>query len=908
MFWRAAGAITTSPVDAILERASFTLEELLDQDDLIQECKSQNAALLDYLRGAPQVEALVRYLVEEPPEDASATRRYKYPYVASEIFVCEIENIYNVLVKDEKLLAMFFSFLDRPAPLHSLYAGYFSKVCICLLHRRPDETTDYIKAHPSILSALVRHVGTTSLLDVLMRLTGADNPLSRFQNDTSQWLVETELLDQLLDTLHPSGSPEEDETHVDAYVNVSDLLVALSRNPTSPLTQKLLASSSTHKLMDALLSEHTQPPLMVRVLAIVSSLLEPPADEPANTDLVDVISLHLARLVQKLRAPPQAGAQISTLDTTYGKLIPPLGVHRLKLVGFISALVHTGQPAALNALVQTGAIAACIDLFFEYPFHNALHTAVKHMVLWALQNKPPNGPLLQHVLVDTGLLTCIATSDGTLPSSDKWPNMEAKNLRAGFMGHLQVLANKILEAAATCSVIAELLKGQGAWEEFVASKLPARNDLWDPNKWGCGRPPSIEDPCHLDSDSEEELRDSHFGGLSSMGSGMGTSSYNGVYSRYSVFDRDDGENQVDEDEHIPGAHGRADDKEEDTYYANVRLGSLQLGSGGANHAGRVLEDAMTLDDDDGPFGSDRARKYLASGHDDDEEGNKGRGKGAGGAHGSQDGDDDDDEGFGHQVFMGSNAYDTFFARPDHEDLAGSSGTRGTGGDVGMGAADAFGDDDGWTAFKSGTDFMSSSPDESSTGGLHEHAHGASPMQHTPSPPPPQRPFGAPESSWAAVIAAAGSSSADDVGGLPGLLQGGLEDVVKSPEPPRWHQPQLSIPEPGSLTPGNGPGGVGAAVGSASPFATTPGTASSLELGSPSDSWVAFADEDEPGEAMGGATSGRGFGAPQGVAGQPAVEGQRGGAAGAVASEDPSFNDINYWKGNLHVYDDPELMD
>jgi hypothetical protein len=36
-----------SPIDAILERSDFTLQELLAQDDIIQECKALNGALIE---------------------------------------------------------------------------------------------------------------------------------------------------------------------------------------------------------------------------------------------------------------------------------------------------------------------------------------------------------------------------------------------------------------------------------------------------------------------------------------------------------------------------------------------------------------------------------------------------------------------------------------------------------------------------------------------------------------------------------------------------------------------------------------------------------------------------------------------------------------------------------------------
>jgi serine/threonine-protein phosphatase 6 regulatory subunit 3 len=45
-FWRVAGFAQPSPIEQILDKESYTLDELLDEDDLIQECKSLNGRLI----------------------------------------------------------------------------------------------------------------------------------------------------------------------------------------------------------------------------------------------------------------------------------------------------------------------------------------------------------------------------------------------------------------------------------------------------------------------------------------------------------------------------------------------------------------------------------------------------------------------------------------------------------------------------------------------------------------------------------------------------------------------------------------------------------------------------------------------------------------------------------------------
>jgi hypothetical protein len=45
--WRALNWNTVSPVDTLLERTDFTLEELLDENEVIKELKSQNRKLIN---------------------------------------------------------------------------------------------------------------------------------------------------------------------------------------------------------------------------------------------------------------------------------------------------------------------------------------------------------------------------------------------------------------------------------------------------------------------------------------------------------------------------------------------------------------------------------------------------------------------------------------------------------------------------------------------------------------------------------------------------------------------------------------------------------------------------------------------------------------------------------------------
>lgn len=131
-----AGLSTASPVETILDRDNFTMEELLDEDEIIQECKALNSRLINFLSGKAQVEQLVRYIVEEAPEDAEKKRTFKFPFIACEIFTCEVDSILKTLVEDEELMSLLFSFLDPNNSHGNLLAGYFSKLYACCYARQ----------------------------------------------------------------------------------------------------------------------------------------------------------------------------------------------------------------------------------------------------------------------------------------------------------------------------------------------------------------------------------------------------------------------------------------------------------------------------------------------------------------------------------------------------------------------------------------------------------------------------------------------------------------------------------------------------------------------------------------------------------------------------------------------------
>ena len=65
-------------------------------------------------------------------------------------------------------------------------------------------------------------------------------------------------------------------------------------------------------------------------------------------------------------------------------------------------------------------------------------------------------------------------------------------LRAGYMGHVTALANKLSAVAEERPVIAGALGGSAQWAAWRDAVLQPRNEFEDINRWACGRPSTQE--------------------------------------------------------------------------------------------------------------------------------------------------------------------------------------------------------------------------------------------------------------------------------------------------------------------------------------------------------------------------------------------------------------------------------
>ncbi|MFS7915922.1 putative SIT4 phosphatase-associated protein family [Helianthus anomalus] len=574
MFWKLNNlsySSSPSPIESILDKENFTLEELLEEEDIIQECKALNSRLINFLKDKTQVEKLLRYIIEESSEDADSERTFKFPFVSCEIFTCEVDVILKTLVEEEELIDLLFSFLEPTRPHSASLAGYFSKVVTCLMMRKTIPLMNYVQAHQYVFQQLVDLIGITSIMEVLVRLVGADDHIYPNSTDVMQWLADSNLLEMIVDKLSPSNPSE-------VHANAAETLCTITRSAPSPLASKLSSSSFVARIFGHALEDSHSKSGLVHSLSVCISLLDPNRSPPSflfhsfrgqhyyestvqvNQETVGAMLPKLGDLLILLNV----SLDEKVLPTTYGQLKPPLGKHRLKIVEFIAVLLKTGNEIAEQELISSGTIQRVLDLFFEYPYNNALHHHVESIIVSILESK--NNIIIDHLFRECGLLKKILQTDKCpiLSGEIDQPTLAAARRnapRVGNLGHVTRIANKITQLGNNDICIQTHIQESSEWNEWQTTVLQERNIVENVYRWACGRPSALHDR-NRDSD-EDDIHDTDYD-VAALANNLSQA------FRYSIYDNDEGNENLDRDDEV-----YFDDESAEVVISSLGLGDDQ---------------------------------------------------------------------------------------------------------------------------------------------------------------------------------------------------------------------------------------------------------------------------------------------------------------------------------------------
>ncbi|XP_069909204.1 serine/threonine-protein phosphatase 6 regulatory subunit 2 isoform X4 [Oryctolagus cuniculus] len=504
MFWK-FDLNTTSHVDKLLDKEHVTLQELMDEDDLLQECKAQNRKLLDFLCRQQCMEELVGLITQDPPLDMEEKVRFKFPNTACELLTCDVPQISDRLGEDESLLRLLCNFLDREPPLNPLLASFFSKTIGNLIVRKTEQVIAFLKKKDKFISLVLKHIGTSALMDLLLRLVSCVEPAG-LRQEVLNWLNEEKIIQRLVELIHPS---QDEDRQSNASQTLCDI-IRLGRDQGSQLQEAtepdpLLTALESQDCVEQLLKnmfdgDHTES-CLVSGTQVLLTLLE---TRRAGTECaVDSFSQGLERSFtvsssvlhgleprlkdfhQLLLRPPKKKAIL----TTIGVLEEPLGNARLHGARLMAALLHTNTPSINQELCRLNTMDLLLDLFFKYTWNNFLHFQVELCVAAILSHaaagaggpeskeepprrdgnavRDPETPQPATSLPENTMVTHLFQKCCLVQRIlEAWEandhTQAAGGMRRGNMGHLTRIANAVvqnLERGPVQTHISEVIRG-----------------------------------------------------------------------------------------------------------------------------------------------------------------------------------------------------------------------------------------------------------------------------------------------------------------------------------------------------------------------------------------------------------------------------------------------------------------
>ncbi|XP_078511165.1 serine/threonine-protein phosphatase 6 regulatory subunit 1 isoform X4 [Lissotriton helveticus] len=518
MFWK-FDLHTSSHVDTLLEREDVTLFELLDEEDVLQECKVVNRKLVDFLIRPQNMEALVTCITQEPPADMDERVRFKYPSVSCEILTADVSQINDALGDDESLLKRLYSFLQTDDYLNPLLASFFSKVMGILINRKTEQIVGFLRKKDDFVSLLLQHIGTSAIMDLLLRLLTCVEQ-AQLRQDVFNWLNEEKIVQRLIEMVHPS---KDDNQHSNASQSLCDI-IRLSREHSiqmqeNPEPDQLLSTLEKQEVIGQLLNNmfdgEANESVLVNGIQVLLTLLEP---RRLKTDLGGISGFYCNMDGQLEMNPPEldftssqasAGTLVAikenlkkfhkllleppkkeSLQTTWGILNPPLGNTRLNVVKLVANSLNANNEALNQELMELDTMNVILDLYFHYVYNNFLHSQVEACVSTILNMAPAmesdedtpvaekESHLVKHLLQKCNLVQRIMLA---WDQNDK--SQTTGGRRKGYMGHLTRMANALVQSAEkgpNVLLLGHMLKDlpeneQVQWEKFTSGSLSEAN-------------------------------------------------------------------------------------------------------------------------------------------------------------------------------------------------------------------------------------------------------------------------------------------------------------------------------------------------------------------------------------------------------------------------------------------------
>ncbi|KAJ3432290.1 serine/threonine-protein phosphatase 6 regulatory subunit [Anaeramoeba flamelloides] len=473
-----------SKIDSILSKEKPTLEELLNEDDLLQECRYGNKKLLKFLTNTKNLKKLLIYLLVDPKttnenQEISKLKLLKFPYLVNEIICLELTEVVESITENEDLMIQIFEFLKQPKPLNTVYSGYFAQMIGTNLRLKYLETITFLMKHDYFIEKLLENISISGVCDVMIHILVFCEENVYYQ-ETIKWLTKIEIMKRIFSLLDQKN----DEDTIDNSTKCLLEVIANSTHEIGELTLVACIETETFskKILEIALSKESSNFLREKAILVILEILiyigeneriylhtnnqneeqqlikneknieknnKNNNDNDYNEDydqqsvseyeleqymthpLLVVIVENFSELIELLQTAlfPKTKFHLGSIK------YEPFGQLRIKIVSLFHIFTHLQFVPLQELLCKNKIFSLMLDLLFKYPWNNFLHNQIRDMFCISLETEI----FCYHLLEETDFLNRL------LKEFTKFKESEENNSLIGYISHLFNIANKIVE-------------------------------------------------------------------------------------------------------------------------------------------------------------------------------------------------------------------------------------------------------------------------------------------------------------------------------------------------------------------------------------------------------------------------------------------------------------------------------
>uniref|UniRef100_A0A6B2L1J0 Serine/threonine-protein phosphatase 4 regulatory subunit 3-like central domain-containing protein n=1 Tax=Arcella intermedia TaxID=1963864 RepID=A0A6B2L1J0_9EUKA len=367
------------------------MSDFLDEDETVVETKNLKKDLITFLVKKENIEQLVTYVVDDPPQDAPTKVKFRYPVVACEILCSEVNDIEMVLMKDTTMLNRIFDFFKKKK-INLLLANLVLKIAKTLTITKTELIFKYLQDRPSFIDSFLTHLESAAVPEYFSGIVSISGEKGGI--DTQKFLSQQNFAEKIIGKFET----EQQDLYPDIAAAVLDVVGAASWGGrlmndfvSERIAKMLLRIMMVAKNWKAFKYGMKILNRVLRAVAVAQDLEVdedkasscPPKPDPAGpmSQLPPVVQVFVSHLPKFSEILKNSNSSIKK-NTNFG-------FERLYLLETLETLISLNYVAVQKVLLESDIFKIAFDLVYQFPQNNICHKAVEGVITKFLDQLQP---------------------------------------------------------------------------------------------------------------------------------------------------------------------------------------------------------------------------------------------------------------------------------------------------------------------------------------------------------------------------------------------------------------------------------------------------------------------------------------------------------------------------------------